>query len=91
MKTIYLVSSYRCYEGADPVKAFASKEAADAFSSLCEKHHAARPEYPEPGSPDAAYVKHERALKRWEKNNPAPGHDYVHGFQVSELEMEGAP
>lgn len=75
MKTIYLVKAWIAYEANDPVRAFTSKKAANAFMKKCEAYHETKPD---------DFTKE----MRWDARHPAKGFHYYHGFSVQAIKLD---
>lgn len=73
MRTVYLAMACWNYEGSNPLRAFASKPAAERLAQQCEKHRRAEPPCPrveDTPENDLLWQKWEAAKKRWEKRAP---------------------
>lgn len=70
-REIFIVLATTMYEGSDPVRAFASKEAADRFAQQCRDHEEARLNPPGLDAPDHEWESWSEQDRMWEQTHPA--------------------
>ncbi|MXN76476.1 hypothetical protein GR157_17250 [Burkholderia sp. 4701] len=71
LQEIFIVQASTMYEGNDPVRAFASRESADAFAESCRDHEAARTNPPGIDAPDQEWENWYESDCAWEQAHPA--------------------
>ena len=75
LKQMHILTACADYEGDTPIRAFESKDAADAYKALCDAHTGKKPEFPvdvaDAAQNDKAWGKYEAAFQRWKKKSPA--------------------
>lgn len=78
-KQMHILMACMNYEGHTPIRAFDSKDAADAYKALCDAHAVKKPECPvdvaDAEQNDEAWDKYWKAFKRWGKKSPAGAND----------------
>lgn len=79
---IHLLMAIVDYEGRDPVRAFTTLEAANAFLSIVQAHHRKRPSVfdDEPGD-------WESRNRDWVERHPAVGHAYASRFDIESVPL----
>lgn len=68
---IFIVLATTMYEGSDPVRAFASREAADSFAQRCREHEAMRTNSPELDASEHEWDSWSEKNRMWELTHPA--------------------
>lgn len=79
---IHLLMAVVDYEGRDPVRAFTTPEAADAYLSMVQAHHRKRPSVLDDDGDDW-----EARTTQWAAQHPAPGHAYAHRFELESIPL----
>lgn len=70
-RAILIVLATTMYEGSDPVRAFASREAADSFAQRCRQREAMRTNSPELDAPEHEWDSWAESNRMWELTHPA--------------------
>ncbi|WP_186027400.1 hypothetical protein [Burkholderia gladioli] len=70
-QVIFVVQAVTMYEGSDPVRAFATREAAESFAQRCHDHEDARRDPPRVDAPDEEWQAWSEANHQWELSHPA--------------------
>ncbi|MBG0880384.1 hypothetical protein H0X90_26660 [Burkholderia sp. 9775_39] len=68
---IFVVHASTMYEGSDPVRAFATRESAEAFAQMCRDHEEARPLPPGIDAPEHEWDRWTELDRTWEQTHPA--------------------
>lgn len=71
VREIFIVQATTMYEGSDPVRAFATRESADAFAQTCRDHEEARTHPPEIDAPEHEWDRWTESDRAWEQTHPA--------------------
>lgn len=86
---VFIVYSYTEYECSfEPLRAFASREPAEALVSALREHSARRPElrlHDNDNDPD--WEAHEKAVSEWESQCPVAGETDRDGYDVREIDV----
>lgn len=79
---IHLLMAIVDYEGRDPVRAFTTLEAANAFLSIVQAHHRKRPSVfdDDPGD-------WESRTRDWADGHPAKGHADASRFDIESVPL----
>ncbi|WP_176091241.1 hypothetical protein [Burkholderia ambifaria] len=70
-REIFIVLATTMYEGSDPVRSFASREAADSFAQRCREHEAMRINSPGLDAPEHEWDSWSEKNRMWELTHPA--------------------
>ncbi|WP_206141153.1 VRR-NUC domain-containing protein [Burkholderia sp. Tr-20355] len=89
-REIFLVMANTMYEGSDPARAFASKEAADAFAQRCRDYEDARKPIPEIDTPQSEWDSWYASDRAWEQAHPAAPFSRRDSYDVTPLAFEPA-
>lgn len=88
MNTIYVVQAIDQYEGAELLRAFTTKEAANEFQKTCQAYLDTRPRFAGPVNA-LGYDQHMERLRAWEQAAPK-GFARCDFFTVEPIGLEGA-
>ncbi len=71
VREIFVVQASTMYEGSDPVRAFATRESADAFAQMCRDHEEVRTPPPGIDAPEHEWDRWTESDRAWEQTHPA--------------------
>ncbi|MDN7934558.1 hypothetical protein QZM52_25040 [Burkholderia metallica] len=87
-KEIFIVQANTMYEGSDPVRAFASRQSADAFAQKCRDHEAGRSAPPGIDAPEEEWDSWWESDRAWEQSHPAAPFSRRESYDVVTLAFE---
>lgn len=87
VREIFIVQA-TWYEGSDPVRAFATRESADAFAQMCRDHEEARTHPPEIDAPEHEWDRWTESDRAWEQAHPAAPLSRRESYDVTTLPFD---